>query len=285
MLLVWPGFIVASTLRLETEDLIVVDATGRISDERLRELSVQVQDTLDKVLVFWSIDSAVNRFGKIRVIFDSPRRRGYYTAVVQLAYREKGRAFRAVRVYGYDRKPQEVAHKLTHALFMREDKLVRNMIGIATEERVGNPLSWPACGFVNDEWVLALLRIEAYIPLSELGPDHESWGMRADRDGMPYVVDRSKQSRAYAEAGSFGSYLVRTYGTAKLKQFYDMTGRATRPWHEVFGTGLQKLEADWLKTLQTGGRGTSDTVVTLSRLFEQDPSAACLQAQRLAIMR
>ena len=35
-----------------------------------------------------------------------------------------------VRVFGVEREPQMVAHKLTHAVFISPDKLVRNIMGI-----------------------------------------------------------------------------------------------------------------------------------------------------------
>lgn len=46
----------ASNLRLETSHLIISDNTGKLSDERLRELANHAQETLNKVLAFWSAD-------------------------------------------------------------------------------------------------------------------------------------------------------------------------------------------------------------------------------------
>ena len=275
----------ASNLKLETSDLISSDSTGNISDERLRDLSNHAQESFNKVLAFWSVDSGAARYGKIRVIFDTPRRRDYYTSIVDLAYRESGRRIRAVRVFGYERSPEELVHKLTHALFLNQDKLIRNMLGVATEEQVGNPLSWPACGFKSDEWVRAFLTTDTYIPLIELGPDHESWGMKIDRNGFPSASDRSRQSRAYAEAGSFGSYLIRTYGIDKVKQFHDLASHKERPWQEIFGIGMQELEGNWLNALKANKKISSENVSTLSILFERNPNSACLSAQSIVIRK
>jgi hypothetical protein len=271
----------ASSLRLETSDLIVSDGTGNISDDRLRELSVHAQESLNKVLAFWSVGSEVARYGKIRVIFENPRRRDYYTSILVVSYGEFGRRVRTVRVFGYERTPEELVHKLTHAVFLTQDKLIRNMMGVATEEQVGNRLSWPACGFGSDEWVSAFVMAGTYIPLSDLGPDHESWGMKADWNGFPSVFDRSRQSRTYAEAGSFGGYLIRTYGIEKIKQFYDLAMRKERPWQEVFGIGMQEIEGNWLNALKAKTKTSSANVSTLSKLFERDPNLACLDAQDL----
>ncbi len=267
---------------IETRHLIVSDATRSLSDARLRTLADQAQLSLDRILAFWSVDPATGQSGKIRVIFDAPRRRDYYTSIVDVGYKEFGRRMRAVRVFGAERAPQEMVHKLTQALFLREDKLIRNMIGVATEERLGNPLSFPACGFGSDAWVLALSRAKALIPLSELGPDHESWGMKIGADGFPTVFDRARQSAAYAEAGSFGSYLIQAYGIDKVKQLYELSGRKERPWQEVFGAGLTELEANWLKALQAVEKAEDKDVSTLSKLLEKSPDMACGMAQRLA---
>ena len=282
LLILLAGLSQASVAVVETRHLIVSAENANLPDARLNNLADQAQATFERVLAFWSVDSGVDQFGKIRVIFDAPRRRDYYTAIVDLGYKDRGRRVRAVRVFGYERSPQEMAHKLTNALFLRDDKLIRNMIGIATEEQVGNPLSWPGCGFRNDSWVLAFLKMKSFIPLNELGPDHGSWGMKVGTDGFPSAFDRDRQSRAYAEVGSFGSYLIRTYGIKKIKQFYELSGRQTRPWQEIFGAGIQELEASWLKSLRADEKTGDEGVSTLAKLFERDPNTACLAAQRLA---
>jgi hypothetical protein len=276
------GLSQASNAIIETQHLIVSDATGKLSNARLKSLADQAQAMFERILAFWSVDSGIGQFGKIRVIFDAPRRRDYYTSVVDLAYKEDGRRVRAVRVFGAERSPQEMAHKLTHAVFLHEDKLIRNMIGVSTEEQVGNPLSWPGCGFSSDDWVLAILKTKTFIPLNELGPDHESWGMKVAGDGFPSVFDRARQSRAYAEAGSFGSYLIRTYGINKIKQFYELSVRKERPWQDIFGIGMQELEANWLKTLQADEKTRDKNASTLSKLLEErDPYTTCFEAQKL----
>lgn len=282
VLILLAGLSQACVAVVETRHLIVSVENANLPEARLNNLADQAQATFERVLAFWSVDSGVDQFGKIRVIFDAPRRRDYYTAVVDLTYKDRGRRVRAVRVFGYERSPQEMAHKLTNALFLRDDKLIRNMIGIATEEQVGNPLSWPGCGFKNDSWVLAFLKTKSFIPLNELGPDHESWGMKVGTDGFPSVFDRDRQSRAYAEAGSFGSYLIRSYGIEKIKQFYELSGRVARPWQDIFGAGIQELEANWLKTLRADEKTVGEDVSKLSKLFERDPNTACLAAQGLA---
>jgi hypothetical protein len=275
------GLSQASNTIVETQYLIVSDATNKLSDARLKSLADQTQTMLEYILAFWSVDSGISQLGKIRVIFDAPRRLDYYTSVVDLAYKEDGRRVRTVRVFGAERSPLEVVHKLTQAIFLREDKLIRNMIGVSTEEKLGNPLSFPGCGFSSDDWVLAFLKTKTFIPLNELGPDHESWGMKVGADGFPSVFDRARQSTAYAEVGSFGSYLIRTYGINKIKHFYELSGRKQRPWKDVFGIDIQELEANWLKTLQVDGKIKDENVSILSKLFEKDPNTACLVAQKL----
>lgn len=86
----------ASGTVIETQHLIVTDANNTLSDARLKNLADQAQAMFERILAFWSADSEIGQFGKIRVIFDAPRRRDYYTSVVDLAYKEHGRSVRAV---------------------------------------------------------------------------------------------------------------------------------------------------------------------------------------------
>ena len=181
----------ASNATLETSHLMVSDTTGNLSNEQLKRLANHAQETLNRILAFWSADPGIARFGKIRVVFDVPRR-DVYSSVFY--WDKKGdQRIRIVRVFGTDGTPQMMAHKLTSAVFPQKDKLIRNMMGILTEAQVGNPLAFPMCGFSSDEWVLALLEMRSYIPINELGPDHESWGMKDNGGGKLLILDKAKQ--------------------------------------------------------------------------------------------
>ena len=205
-----------SDATVETSHLIVSDATGNLSNEQLKRSADSAQETLNRILAFWSADPGIERFGKIRVVFDVPRR-DVYSSVFYWD-RKGDQRTRIVRVFGTDGTPQMMAHKLTSAVFPQKDKLIRNMMGILTEAQVGNPLAFPMCGFSSDEWVLAFLETRSYIPLNELGPDHESWGMKDNGGGKLLILDKAKQHKAYAETGSFGNYLFKTYGINKIKR-------------------------------------------------------------------
>lgn len=278
------GLIASSAFSLaeaisETALLVVSDDTGSISNQHLKRLADNAQDTLNRVITFWSADPGIARYGKIRVIFDKPRR-DVYSSVL---YWDKkgGQKTRVVRVFGSEGAPQMMAHKLTSAIFPQEDKLIRNLMGILTEAQVGNPLTFPMCGFSSDEWVLAFLDAKTYIPLRELGPDHESWGMSDAGGGKLSIHDKSKQHRAYAEAGSFGNYLFQTFGISKLKRFQKVSHERERPWKEVFGMGLQGLEENWLNSLRASRKSESKDVSTLGNLFVRNSGAACADAQKL----
>ncbi|MBE3044241.1 hypothetical protein IMZ48_17060, partial [Candidatus Bathyarchaeota archaeon] len=214
--LLMTGFSQASSPIAETRHLIVSDATGKSSNDQLRSLADQAQAMLERILAFWSADSGIDRFGKIRVVFDVPRR-DVYSSVFYWDTKDGERA-RIVQVFSSGGSPQMMAHKLTSAVFPQKDKLIRNMMGILTEAQVGNPLTFPMCGFGSDDWVLALLKTKSHIPLNELGPDHESWGMKDAGGGKLSILDKAKQHKAYAETGSFGNYLFNTYGINKIKR-------------------------------------------------------------------
>jgi len=270
----------AASAVIEPQHLIVSDATGKLSNDQLKSSADQAQAMLGRILAFWSADSGVDRWGKIRVIFDVPRRE-VYSCVFYWGGKDGGRT-RIVQVFKSEGAPQMLAHKLTSAVFPQKDKLIRNLMGILTEAQVGNPLTFPMCGFCSDEWVLALLKAKSIIPLNELGPDHESWGMKDAGGGKLLILDTVKQHKAYAETGSFGNYLFRTYGINKIKRLQRLSQTQERPWQEVFGISLQELEANWLNQLRTTAETRAGNVSILLRLLERNPGTACAEAQKLA---
>ena len=269
----------ASNASIETQHLIVSDATGKSSHDQLKLKADQAQALLERILAFWSADSGTDRFGKIRVIYDAPRREVY--SCVFYWEEKDGERIRIVRVFSAEGPPQMMAHKLTSAVFPQKDKLIRNLMGILTEAQVGNPISFPMCGFGADDWVLALLKTKSYIPLSELGPDHESWGMKDAGGGKLSILDRARQHKAYAETGSFANYLLQTYGINKIKQFHRLSHEKERPAQDVFGIGMQALEARWIEALRANEKTREQEVSALSKLIERNPGTACAEAQKL----
>jgi len=272
-----PSLPAASDKILETQHLIVSDTTGTLSNEQLRKLADSAQETLNRIVAFWSADPGTARLGKIRVVFDVPRR-DVYSSVFYWE-KEGDQRIRIVRVFGSDGAPQMMAHKLTSAVFPQRDKLIRNMMGILTEAQVGNPFTFPMCGFGSDEWVLALLETRSYIPLNELGPDHESWGMKDAGGGKLSIFDKAKQHKAYAETGSFGNYLFKTYGINQMKRLQRLSQEKDRPWLDVFRDSLQQIEANWLKHLRTNGETRNENIAIVMKLFEASPGTACSEAQ------
>jgi len=270
----------ASTREIQTPSLVVTDGNGSYSDEQLGQLAKRAQETLEKILALWSADAGLERFGKIRVVFDAPRN-GYYSSVFYWEAKN-GRRVRVVRVHGARELPQMMAHKLTSAVFPQKDKLIRNMMGILSEVKLGNPLTFPMCGFSCDEWTVAFLDLGLVLPLGKLGPDHGSWGME-DKGGCDLRAhDFGKQHRAYAEAGSFGQYLLETYGIDKIKRFHRLSLDKERPWEAAFGLSLDKLEKNWLDTLKSNPTVKPANVSLLTDLFKQDPEAARNKARKLA---
>lgn len=272
------GLSQASSTIIQTRDLIVSDATGNLSNNQLKTLADQAQATLERILAFWSADSGIDRFGKIRVIFDEPRREVYSS--VFYWDKQGERRIRIVQVFGSTGTPQMMTHKLTSAVFPQKDKLIRNMMGILTEAQVGNPLTFPMCGFASDEWVLALLESKSYIPINELGPEHESWGMKDSGGGKLSIHDKAKQHKAYAETGSFGNYLYQSYGIKKIKQLQRLSREKDRPWQEVFGISLQELEKNWQKALRENEKTSAKNISAVSKLIERNASTACAEAQK-----
>jgi hypothetical protein len=262
---------------LETEDFSVRDLTGQLSDDRIRKLTAGAEEKLRKVLDFWAVDSGVDRLGKISLEFEKPRAGTYGTVFITV--KEGNAKVRVVRVFGVTEEPQMVAHKLTHAVFPSADKLVRNMMGIPMEVRFGNPLTFPMCRFSHDEWVTVFRRNKSYIPLSKLGPDHEEWGMTT-RQGVPVVLNKAKQHIMYAESGSFGDFLLSTYGMKKVKRFYKLSAGGKRPWEEVFGSSFTELETEWLQALDTGPKPEEKNIALLLKMVKNDPEGACSEAQQ-----
>jgi hypothetical protein len=267
----------ATSAIIETRHLIVSDASGKLSKDQLKSSADQAQDILERILAFWSADSGIDRFGKIRVVFDLPRR-DVYSSVFYWD-KQDGKPIRIVRIFSSEGSPQMMAHKLTSAVFPQKDKLIRNMMGILTEAHVGNPLTFPMCGFSSDDWVLALLNLKSYIPINELGPDHESWGMKDGGSGKLSIHDKAKQHKAYAETGSFGNFLFLTYGINKIKQFHRLSLQKDRPWQDVFGIDIQELEENWIKVLKTYEKTRDENVSIVLNLFERNSGIACAESQ------
>lgn len=278
-----PSFSSASTKEIQTPCLIVTDSSGAFTDEQLGNLAKGAQKTLDETLALWSADAGLERFGKIRVVFDAPRNENYSSVFYWEA--KNGRRVRVVRVHGARALPQMMAHKLTSAVFPQKDKLIRNIMGILSEVKLGNPRTFPMCGFSCDEWTVAFLNLGLFLPLGKLGPDHESWGMEDKGGGDLRAQDFGKQHRAYAEAGSFGQYLLETYGIDRIKRFHKLSLDKERPWKTAFGLSLDELEKNWLDTLKSNPTVKPANVSLLMDLFKQDPEAARNEARNLASNR
>jgi hypothetical protein len=109
------GISQASSAIIETQHLIVSDATGNLSNAQLKSLADQAQAMVERILAFWSADPGIDRFGKIRVVFDVPRR-DVYSSVFYWENKD-GERIRIVRVFRAEGSPQMMAHKLTSAVF------------------------------------------------------------------------------------------------------------------------------------------------------------------------
>jgi hypothetical protein len=266
---------------VETERLIIRDITGKLSPKALEEFGRKVDATLTEVLKFWSAEPRIEESGKIIVEFDYPLQTSVKASFFYYR-KENGQEVRAVKVFGGNEDPHQLAHKLTSALFPHPDILIRNMMGEASETRFGNPLSFPACGFKSDEWVMALFQAGSYIPLAEMGTEQRDWGKEIINN-VPKVNDRVKQHVCYAEAGSFGEFLINTYGIEKIKQFYRLSrSNKSRPWGAVFGTDLKQLEAKWLEAIKSNSPDKMGNISTLVKLWKKNSINACYAAQDLA---
>ena len=261
--------------RTETPRLVVEDMKGKLSPEKFQRFAADADAALQKAMQFWAIADRSQDTGKIRLEL-YPEYKGHAFSVFQLEKTGSGRQ-KVVRLYGLE-SPQELFHKLTHALFPTEDKLVRNMMGVPTEERFGNSLSFPLCGRNLDAWVAALRQTGSYIPLRELGQDHEAWGMTFE-DKMPVVSDRKRQHASYLEAGSFGDFLLKSYGVDKVKAFHKASLQGDRPWAKIFGQDLPRLETQWIGGVEEYGRQNQDQVRSLAKLWREDPKNACYETQ------
>ncbi len=268
----------AAGATFENERLVIRDISGNMSPEKFEKLVNETDSTLTKILRFWSTDLRISQFGKIIVEFDDAGIRANYSFF--FFRNEKGRRVRVVKVSGGDGYPHQLAHKLTSALFPNPDKLIRNMMGEASEMRFGNSLSFPMCGFDKDCWSAALLQVGFYIPLTKIGSDHSDWGMEINNN-VPKVKDRAKQHASYVEAGSFGDFLINTYGVERMKQFNLLSRNKPRPWSEVFGLPLEQLEAKWLETVRFRSRGKEEEIAALIKLLKDNPDTACFSAQNL----
>jgi len=258
---------------VETPHLVVTDEDRQMGPEELRRFADAAESAYLKALDFWEI---AGRDSPPRIHLELYRggRRSYSVFGMERGAWEPRRV---VRVYGI-RDPEEMVHKMTHAIFPTPDKLARNMMGIPAEIRLGNLRSFPMCGFPPDAWVAAIRRSGSYIPLRELGERHEDWGM-VFVDGKPSVADRKLQHASYNEAGSFGAFLIGKFGVGKVKDFHRRSRGGGRPWKEAFGVDLGGLESQWLASIDRYSETNKELVDSLSRLWSEDPNRACDEAR------
>lgn len=271
---------ICAAMEIETKYLIIRETTGDLPQERFDKLASKVDSTMTEVLKFWSADPKIEELGKIVVEYNRPLQKDV-TSSFFFYRKENNKLIRVVRVFGGNEYPHQLAHKLTTALFPNPDILIRNMMGEASEMRFGNPLSFPMCGFDKNEWIMALLQAGSYIPLAEIGPDQSDWGKEIVAN-VPKAKDRVKQHTCYLEAGSFGEFLIDTYGPNKMKQFYRLSKNKPRPWKEVFGTTLEQLEAKWLENIKLKSHEKMENISKLVKLWRINPHMACFSAQDLA---
>lgn len=258
---------------VETPHLVVSDQDRQLAPDELQRFADRAESAYLKAVDFWEIAAGDGR----PKIFLELYRAGKRSFSVFGMERGAEEPRRVVRVYGI-RDPEEMVHKMTHAIFPTPDKLARNMMGIPAEIRLGNLRSFPMCGFAPDAWVAAIRRAGSYIPLRELGERHEDWGM-AFVDGKPSVTDRKTQHASYNEAGSFGAFLVEKYGVGKVKDFYRRSRGGGRPWREAFGVDLAGLESQWLASIDRYPETHREQVEFLSKLWTLDPNRACDEAR------
>ena len=105
--------------------------------------------------------------------------------------------------------------------------------------------------------------------------------MEIHNNVVPKVKNRTKQHASYLEAGSFGEFLINTYGIEKMKQFNLLSINKPRPWKEVFGIALEQLVAKWLEALRLKSREKEEKISTLVKLLKDNPNTACSSAQDL----
>jgi hypothetical protein len=264
--------------KIQTEHLVVDDVQQQLSASELEQFAAVAEKAFVQAVDFWSVPVKGGR-----IILELQKEyKDHAFSVFQMESTKEGKRS-LVRVYGV-KNPQEMVHKLTHALFPTEDKLIRNMMGIPTELRFGNPRSFPMCGYSPDTWVTAIRRTGSYIPIDKLGESHEDWGM-SFHGKTPVVSDRKRQHASYAEAGSFGNFLLNRFGVGKIKAFVRASREEIRPWKKVFGLDIRELEAEWLKLLDTAGKTPEDQVKFLAGLWKQNPKTACTRAEEAAVKK
>lgn len=267
----------ASVWTSDDGKLVIRDETANMSAEQFNRTAEKTRSTMDNIRKYWLADQEYLSSEVIRVEFahsvsGTPNSLFFFR-------QENGRRVKVVRVFGGGEKPQQLAHKLTSAVFPHGDKLIRNMMGEASERQFGNPASFPVCGAGADEWVAVLIQTGSFIPLAKIGTGHADWGM-AIVDNVPVIKDRKKQHAAYIEAGSFGQYLIDVFGQAKMKEFFYRADMTHRPWREVFGYPLEDLERQWLAQVKRKTAERPEAIATLAGFWQQDPRTACFQMQR-----
>jgi hypothetical protein len=256
--------------------LQIYDLSDKMSGDMYGSLVAKTNMLFSQINAYWSPMGAATTADPIVVEF--MRQTQNMPNSFFFFRNENGARIKVVRVIGGGAAPQQLAHKLTSALLPHGDKLIRNMMGEFSEHEFGNPLSFPQCGASVDEWVAALIQSGDYVSLAKIGTSHADWGMEVINNA-PVVTDRKKQHVRYAEAGSFGYFLIDSFGPKKMLEFYQRASLSHRPWQEVFGYPLMELEQRWLTSLKLKMATNQATVALIANHWQQDPVAACARVR------
>lgn len=252
--------------------LLIHDLSGKMPADMYGSLVTKANLLFSQINTYWSpVDTAAPTEP---IVVEFVRQTQNMPNSFFFFRNENGARIKVVRVIGGGTAPHQLAHKLTSALLPHGDKLIRNMMGEFSEREFGNPLSFPQCGASVDEWVAALIQTGDYVSLAKIGTSHADWGMEVINNA-PVVTDRKKQHVRYAEAGSFGYFLIDSFGPRKMLEFYQRTSLAHRPWQEVFGYPLTELEQRWLASLKQKTAANTATITLIARHWQQDPRTAC----------
>lgn len=167
-----------------------------------------------------------------------------------------------------------IVHEVAHVVTGRhEDYLIRHLDAPYLEQQFTGLFTLPACGFQIHLQAAALVEAGRLVPIAEIPADPYQWGFGRGRiDGFE---DPQRVHRFYTEAGSFGQYLIESYGVEALAR---LRSRPDRAWTAAYAKPLGDLEQGWLDVL---GQVRQANAALVHRLAEAARTAdPCLASRR-----
>lgn len=225
--------------RMETPHFRIWTDPNYLDAAELAQVAELLEKSFAHATSFLGIEYDVAAKGKIPVLFRSPPGIiGFTTAYMAIVFSDYRRALGVA-------PGMTMVAEITHIITGRHpDYLIRHLDALYSERKFMGTVTFPGCGFTFHQQAAALVEAGRLVPIAEVPADLFQWGFVPGK--IESVGDLQQTHRFYAEAGSFGQYLIERYGVEAMNR---LRSRPDRAWSYAYGKSLYELQAEWLQVV------------------------------------